>query len=126
MQRFTIFAMSLLMAGGSNICLPASPAIGMVIARGTFQIDQTRVSGNATLLNGSTVQTGKVLGDLQLNSGARMQLAADSRGRVYQDHLVLEQGAGQLQKGAYQIEARTLRIAAGEPNATGRIALSGA
>src|SRR5579864_4663683 len=96
MQRFTNFAICFLLAGSLTLCLAASPSIGMVIARGGFQIDNSKASGNATIFDGTLVQTGRTPGDLELNSGVRMQLATDSRGRVYHDRLVLEQGAGQL------------------------------
>ena len=54
-----------------------------------------------------------------------MRLASDSRGRVFRDHLVLERGAGQLNGGGYRIEARTLRISAGEPYASAKVSISG-
>jgi hypothetical protein len=122
MQRFIIYVSCFLLAGG---ILPAATAIGMFNAGGSFQVDHMRVVGNATLFEGTMLETGRVEGDLQLNTGARMQLASDSRGRVFQDRLVLERGVGQLQGTGYGIEARTLRVVADEPNTSARVALSG-
>src|SRR5215472_13633403 len=124
MQRFFIYAFCLVLAG-SWVGLPAATGIGMVNASGTFQVDHARVVGNATLFDGTVVETGQVAGDLRLNTGARMQLASESRGRVFQDRLVLERGVGQLQGKGYRIEARSLRIVTDEPVAAARVALSG-
>ena len=55
-----------------------------------------------------------------------MQLASESRGRVFQDRLVLERGAGQLQGTGSRIEARTLRIVADDAATSARVVLSGA
>ena len=124
MQRFAIYGTCLLLAG-SILNLPAATGIGMINARGSFQVDHARVVGNATLFDGTIVETGKVEGDLQLNTGARMKLASDSRGRVFRDHLVLERGSGQLQGTGYGIEARSLRVLGDDPNTAARVALSG-
>jgi hypothetical protein len=125
MQRFVIYVSCLLLTG-SWIDLPAANGIGMVNAGGTFQVDHARVVGTATLFDGTVVETGRVSGDLQLNTGARMQLASESTGRVFQDRLVLERGIGQLQGRGYKIEARSLRIVADDPVASARVTLSGA
>jgi hypothetical protein len=124
MQRFVIYTFCSLLAG-SWMSLPAATGIGMVNASGTFTVDHSRVVGNATLFDGTVVETGRAAGDLQLNTGARMQLASESRGRVFQDRLVLERGVGQLQGTGYRIEARSLRIVTDEPVAAARVALSG-
>src|SRR5579862_4934282 len=74
MRRFTIIAFCIVLAGSMILCLAASPSIGMVIARGGFQIDSARVSGNATLFDGTVVQTGRSAGELELNSGTRVEV----------------------------------------------------
>ena len=124
MHRFTIVTICFLLAG-SFINMPAASGIGMVNANGSFQIDHARVVGGATLFDGTILQTGKVEGDLLLNAGGRMQLASDSRGRVFRDRMVLERGVGQLSGTGYGIEARSLRVVADEANATARVSLSG-
>src|SRR6476620_3699714 len=124
MKRFVIYAFCFLLAG-SWMNLPAAVGIGMVNAGGPFQVDHARVVGNATLFNGTLIETGKVAGDLQLNTGARMQLASESRAVVFQDRLVLERGVGQLQGTGYKIEALTLRIVADEPVTSARVTLNG-
>ena len=53
-----------------------------------------------------------------------MQLAAESRGIVYRDRLVLEKGVSSFEKaGNYQVEALSLRITPAGDNATGRVSV---
>ena len=99
--------------------IPAATGIGMVNASGSFQVDHARVVGNCHAVRRHDLETGKVEGDLQLNTGARMQLASESRGRVFRDRLVLERGVGQLHGTGYGIEARSLRIVADDAERVG-------
>jgi len=63
------------------------------------------------------VETGKASSELQLAGGARVSLGAGSRGRVYRDRLILERGAGELERSeGYPIVARSLRV---QPAETG-------
>jgi hypothetical protein len=105
--RFTVvsFAVSVLAANA----LAAGPSIGVASARGAFRIDQAPVAGNATLFAGSSIETAAATSELQLSQGARMLLGQRSRGRVFADRFVLEQGQGQISAG-YPIEARSLRV----------------
>jgi hypothetical protein len=106
-RRFTVisFAVAALAANA----LPAGPSIGVAMVRGAFRIDQAPVTGNATLFAGSTIETTTATSDLQLSQGARMLLGQRSRGRVFADRFVLEQGEGEVSSG-YSIESRTLRV----------------
>jgi len=89
------------------------------------------VAGNATLFEGTTVEThqsGSALDQttLDLTSGPRVWLAAGSRGRIFSDRLVLEKGSGQMEKARrFRVEARGLavRMEAGEGSA--RVFLAG-
>src|SRR6266540_2871671 len=103
MERFKIFFCSLV-AGSFTLGMAASSSIGMINAPGSFQINGAQVFGNATLFEGTVLQTGSVTGDLRFRTGARMQLSSDSRAKVYRDRLVLEQGIGQMEGKGYRIE----------------------
>jgi hypothetical protein len=74
--------------------MAAPPSIGVIRSSGDFQVDGSTVSGNATLFEGSTVQTAAAQSKIQLSSGAEILLEPNSRAQVYKDH----------------VEAATLRI----------------
>ena len=114
------------LAGGARV-EAATPMIGTAVANGSFRVDSMTVKGNATLFEGVTVETGAISSTMQLASGARMILGAESRGRIFGDHLVLERGQGQLDKpSGFRVEARGLTIQPETGNTTGRVQLAGA
>ena len=92
----------------------ASPAIGIVSASGHFTVEHSEVWGNSTLFDGNTIETGKASSELSLHNGVRVQLAAASRARVWENRVLLEKGVGQIvAPGAYEIDAGGLKIQAG-------------
>jgi hypothetical protein len=103
----------------------ASSAIGLVVANGSFQLDQSSVRGTATLFDGNTIETNVSSSQLQLNNGVSLRLAAESRARVYESRLVLEKGMGQLESTNYRIEAASLLVEPDKPGATARVQLTG-
>ena len=112
MHRFSVQSLiALILAANLSLGMAAAPMVGIVTARGSFTIDASNITGNATLFEGNQIETGKASSQLRLNNGARMQLAAESRGIVYRDRLVLEKGTSLLENAAnFQVEANTLRI----------------
>jgi len=112
---------ALILVANLSLGMAASPAVGIVTARGSFTIDNSRIAGNATLFEGDQIETGRASSQLQLNNGARMQLAAESRGIVYRDRLVLERGSGRFEN--YGVEALSLRIRAEGGNTSADVAV---
>lgn len=107
---------SLLIAGSLAVAFCANPAIGVATAKGSFQIDKSKVYGNTTLFDGSFIETTEASSDLVLNTGARLRLAAGSQARVHTNRLVLEKGQGQVSGASgYFIEALSLRAAPDSP-----------
>ncbi len=78
--------LSLLISGCLLFLMAAPPSIGVIRSSGDFQLDGATVSGNATLFEGSTVQTAATQSKIQLTSGAAIVLAPNSRAQVYKDH----------------------------------------
>ena len=78
--------LSLMTSGCLLFLMAAPPSIGVVRSSGDFQVDGATVSGNATLFEGSTVQTAATQSRIQLTSGAAIVLAPKSRAQVYKDH----------------------------------------
>ncbi len=104
----------------------AGPAIGVATTSGDFQIDRSNVSGNASILDGSLIETGRTASELRLYEGTGMRLAGDSRAKVFLDRLVLEQGSAQVNaRQGYAIDAAGLQVQAA-PRSAARIGLAGA
>lgn len=111
---------------GDTLTEAASPVIGTVVSRGMFRVDTHSVTGNATLFSGATIETNNSLSALDLSSGARLVLGESSKAQVFSDHVLLEHGAGQLEKAAgLRVEARGLSIQPETGNSTGRVRLVG-
>jgi hypothetical protein len=100
--------------------------IGFAVAQGSFRVDSSPVVGNATLFEGSTLETGRASSDLKLTGGVHVRLGADSRGTVHGDRLELQKGLTELEAGkGYWIEAYGLHIYPEKPRSAGRVAVTG-
>ena len=108
-----------------SVSSAAGPAIGLVVANGSFQLDHSSVRGTATLFDGDVIETGVSASQLRLSSGVSLRLASQSRARVYESRLVLEKGLGQLESTNYRIEADSLQVEADKPGTTARVQVSG-
>lgn len=98
--------------------------IGTASARGDLRVDSYLVKGNATLFDGSVVETGQATADLRLGKGAEITMATGSRGTLYRNRLVLQQGESQLAtSSSFQLEANGLRVTPTQPNSRGIVAL---
>jgi len=121
MRRLTAQSLLALVVAGALLAAQ-NPALGLALAKGSFRVDNSQVWGQATLLEGTTIETARVASELRLNSGARLVLAADSRARVEKDRLILERGVGELREAAtYGIEARRLRVLPAAAGAVARV-----
>lgn len=109
-----------------NIGFAAPPVIGTILAKGSFRLDGSTVKGNGTLFEGSLIETLQAGSSIQLSSGARLSLSAESRGKLYGDHIVLEKGESRLENGTgFRLVALGLTIQPERGSSTGRVALDG-
>lgn len=122
-MSFRVVLVVLLTLCRCDILTAANSMIGVAVANGNFLLDRSQVVGNANVFDGSVVETAQVMSDLSLTSGLKMRLGVESRGQVFQDRLVLQQGAGQVSGSKYLVEARGLRVKPIGSNATVRVAL---
>ena len=123
-NRIVRFGVCLILLGGLNAAWSAG--LGVATANGDFKVDQATVRGNATLFDGSVVETGKIPSRLRLTAGPRIELRANSRATIHPDRLVLNSGSSDLAlAGGYQVEAGELRIAPAAPNSAARVAREG-
>ncbi len=122
-HRTTCGLVSVLLSGALVAVLASPPVIGTATARGQFLLDNAAVQGNATLLEGSVLETRSAPSRLRLQGGAEIMIGSGSRGRVYGDRLVLEKGEGRLAGSRqYRIDAGVLRVLPDAPAAAARVA----
>jgi hypothetical protein len=99
-------------------------SIGTASARGDMRVDNYTVKDSATLFDGSVVETGQASADLHLGKGTEIRMASSSRGTLYRDHFVLQQGASELSaSGRFKVEAEGLSVTPSEPNSRGTVSL---
>jgi hypothetical protein len=70
-------ALLVVLAGPSR-----AAAIGVAVADGSFRVDSHPVVGNATLFEGNQLETDAATPELRLYGGARVRMAASSRGEA--------------------------------------------
>lgn len=117
---------ALILATHIGIMPAAAPSIGVALANGNVTIDDTRTPGNAPLFEGNTIETAKTSSRLQLQNGASIQLATDSRGKVFSNHLILEKGTTQFKTSkGFEVDALSLKISGNELNSTVRVSVRG-
>lgn len=116
----SVFAVSLT-ACFCGILSGATPTIGVAMSSGHFLLDHSRVAGNANLSEGSVIETEKARSDMSLTNGLKMRLGADSRGQVFSNRLVLQQGVGEVTGSNYVVKAGRLVVTPVGPNATARV-----
>ncbi len=99
-------------------------SIGTASARGDMRVDNYAVKGNATLFDGSVVETSQASADLRLNKGVEITMSADSRGTLYSDHIVLQQGQSELSSSrSFQLQASGLHIVSSAPHSRGVVSM---
>jgi hypothetical protein len=89
-----VASIALMVAGSAGAATP--PLIGTATAAGSFRVDRSTIRGNATLFEGSLVETNASISWLELPGGTVL-LAAFSRARVFEGHVSLEAGAGEFE-----------------------------
>jgi hypothetical protein len=111
-------------AMASTYAMAGTDSIGTASARGDMRIDSYLVNGNATLFNGSVVETGQATAELRLEKGAEFTMSKGSRGTFYSDRLVLESGKGELVASKpFRLETMGLHVTANEPNSRGVVSM---
>jgi len=122
MKSFLISVGLLILVAAGCTLQAASPAIGVAMANGTFLLDRATVVGNANVFDGSTIETQRAMSDINLMNGLKMRLGLETRGRVFQDRLILEKGAGQVSGSRFLVEAGRLRIVPLDKYSAARVA----
>ncbi|MDP9054766.1 MAG: hypothetical protein M3N93_10775 [Acidobacteriota bacterium] len=88
----------------------ATPGIGIAMSQGSIYINDAKTAGNATITDGSTVQTDGAASQVRLNDGAELRLSTSSRGTVFADHVDLQKGTARI--AGYSANANGLSVRA--------------
>lgn len=116
-----VAAVTALSAGSA---FAVTPVIGVASAFGSFTVDSSNVTGNSNVYDGSQINTGSVTSQLFLQGGSSVMLATNTGATVYNDHLVLTQGAVRVDNmNKYDVRALGYRVAADEPNSQAAVRL---
>jgi hypothetical protein len=99
-------------------------SIGTASVRGNMRVDNYVVKGDATLFNGSVVETDQATANLRLDKGTQITLSTNSRGTMYSDHAVLQQGESQvIASNSFQLQAGPVHVFPNLPNSVGIVTL---
>ena len=119
--------LQIISAMGSAVLLTAglasasAPVIGIASSQTGVTLDNAKVSGNASVFDGSTLQT-EGYSRIHLNNGTRLDLSAGSRATVYSNHISLERGMGEIQNaGGFEVDTKTLKIRGAEAGSIARV-----
>jgi hypothetical protein len=88
----------------------ATPAIGVALSEGNIVINDSQTPGNATVFNGTRLQTQSTSSQVRLKDGAQVRFDLDSRGTLFSDHVDLQQGSARISD--YSANANGLSVRA--------------
>jgi hypothetical protein len=112
-----------LAAGTALLAATSTTVIGMASSQNNLTLDNSRVSGNATLFDGSVVEAGGY-SRLQLKNGTRIDLSAGSQAKIFANRASLDRGMSEIQSGSgFEIDANTLKIRTSDAKAIARVKL---
>jgi hypothetical protein len=106
----------------------APDVIGTASARGNMRVDGASVASNATLFDGSVVETDQATTALRLDKGVEVKLATASNATLYRDRLVLTKGTSEVLMGTrdFTVEANHLQVVPDKPYSRGVVSMQNA
>jgi hypothetical protein len=115
-HRYTSLAI-VTVAFSLGMAAAATPAIGVALSEGTIVVNDAQTPGNATVFNGTTLQTQRTSSQVRLKDGAQVRFDLDSRGTLFSDHVDLQQGSARISD--YSANANGLSVrASGDSSAS--------
>lgn len=97
------------MSAGPVFSAAAPGVIGIAMSDGPILLDNARTAGNATIFDGSILETESAMAQVEIKGGARVRFAANSRGRLFSDHVDLEKGSARIRVFAAKANGLTVR-----------------
>jgi hypothetical protein len=99
-------------------------SIGTASVRGDMRVDNYVVHSNATLFDGSVIETTQASADLRLQKNIEVILGRSSRATLYRDRMVLEQGETELTASTpFRLDASIVRVTPNNPNSRWTVSL---
>jgi hypothetical protein len=118
-------ALAVSLATQLSLVSAATPAIGVALSSGSIMINNAKAEGNASIFDGNTIETGAAASRLQLKNGSSVQLSSETRGKIYQDRLVLEKGGTQVQTAKpFSVDTPFLKVS-GSENSSAKVSMHG-
>jgi len=91
-------------------------SIGMATASGSFRVNNSKVKGSASVLNGMRVGTDEAPSYLVLDGGSQVSLSQRSSGQIFKDRMVLEHGSMRIDRASnFAVETAAVRVTATDP-----------
>jgi hypothetical protein len=100
---------SLAALSGVSLLSAAPAAIGIAMSSGPILLDNAKAAGNASIFEGTTLQTQATTSQVELNGGARVRFAANSRGKLFKDSIDLEKGSARVWNFSVNANGLTVR-----------------
>lgn len=125
MKLNSLMTVALAAAVSAASAFAATPAIGVASAFGSFSVNSAQVSGNANVFDGSQVRTDKAASQILLQNGSSLTLATNTAATVYNDHLVIREGAARVDDMSnYNVQGLGYRVVADEPGSQAAVRLN--
>ena len=83
------------------------------MSEGSILVNDARTPGNATILDGSVLQTESSASQIHFKDGAQLRVDADSRARLYSDHVDLQRGSVKISDYAAKANGLSVKAADG-------------
>ena len=123
----TVIKITLPLIAGSAMVAATAPVIGMALSQNSsaLRLDHARVSGNATLFDGTTAEANGYV-RIRLNNGSRLDLSAGSKVKVFANSVSLDSGMSEIQSGTgFEVDAKFLKVRPSSAEAVARVKMEG-
>jgi hypothetical protein len=100
---------ALVALSGVSLCSAASAPIGIAMSDDPILLNGAKIPGNATIFDGSALETRTAESRVELTGGARVRFGPDSRGRLFRDYVDLDKGSARLWNFSANADGLTVR-----------------
>lgn len=119
-KEMKIHGLSKIAIGIVALSLPLFSAtpIGIASSLGVYSSNDASINGSTEVFDGTALKTTTQPGEVKLQNGVDIRLATRSAGTIYEDHVLLQDGAVRASNfDGYAVEAKGYKIEPASPNA---------